>query len=131
MVSGLAKLPVVAFETDRKFFAEAVKRDAAAYESVRAAYKKPKDERAPFVEQALQQAAEVPLEVAETAASLEERLQGLKLSAPEKFGSDIETALALTAAAMSGAVANVRINIESMKEEALIASIRERLARIA
>src|SRR6202522_2663722 len=68
MVAGLAKLPAEAFDADRKFFAEAVGRDAASYEGVRAAYKKPKDERAPFVEQALPEAAKVPPEVAEAAA---------------------------------------------------------------
>ena len=131
MVSGLAKLPAEAFEADWKFFAEAVKRDAAAYEGVRAAYKKPKDERGPFVEQALLEAARVPLEVAEGAAGLKERLRTLRGAASEKFGSDVETALGLAAAAIGGAAANVRINIESMKDASLIAGFQERLAKIA
>jgi glutamate formiminotransferase / formiminotetrahydrofolate cyclodeaminase len=130
MVTGLAKLPTEAYEADRKFFAEAVKRDAAAYDSVRAAYKKPRDERAPFVEQALHEAAKVPLEVAEEAAAMGERLRTLKLTAPAKFGSDIDTAQGLVAAAISGALANVRINLEGMKDEALIAGIRQRLGKI-
>ena len=131
MVSGLAKLPAEDFEADRKFFAEAVKRDAAAYEGVRAAYKKPKDERGPFVEQALLEAAKVPLEVAEGATGLKERLRTLKGAASEKFGSDVETALGLAEAAIGGALANVRINIESMKDVSLIAGVQERLAKIA
>ena len=131
MVSGLAKLPADTYEADRKFLAEAVKRDAASYDGVRAAYKRPKDERAPFVEQALLKAAEVPLEVAEAVARLTERLQALKAAASEKFGSDVETALALTAAARAGALANVRINIDSMKDASLRAGLRERLALLA
>jgi glutamate formiminotransferase/formiminotetrahydrofolate cyclodeaminase len=130
MVSGLAKLPVETWQASRKFFAEAVTRDAAAYEGVRAAYKKPKEERAPFVEQALLEAAGVPLEVAEEAASLGERLRALKTAVPEKFASDVETALGLAGAAVGGAVANVRINIESMKDQSLAAGLQERLARI-
>ncbi len=130
MVSGLAKLPVEAFDADRKFFAEAVKRDAAAYDSVRAAYKKPKDERGSFLEQALHEAAKVPLEVAEEGVSLEERLRTLKKTVPEKFLSDVETALALIGAAINGAIANVRINIESMNDESLIAALQGRLAKI-
>jgi glutamate formiminotransferase/formiminotetrahydrofolate cyclodeaminase len=130
MVCGLAKLPAEAFEQDRKFFADAVGRDAAAYESVRAAYKKPKDERAPFVEQALRLAAEVPLEVAEMAAQLKARLAGLCGPATARFGSDVETAEALAAAAIIGAAANVRINLESMKDAASIAPLRERLAKV-
>jgi len=131
MVAGLAKLPADAWETDRKFFAEAVKRDAASYDAVRAAYKRPKDERAPFVEQALHGAAVVPLEVAEAAAALKDRLRDLAATAPSKFGSDIETAQSLAQAAIYGALANVRINIESMKDEALTAHLRERLAKLS
>jgi formiminotetrahydrofolate cyclodeaminase len=130
MVSGLAKLPADAFETDRRFFAEAVTRDAASYDAVRAAYKRPKDERAPFVEQALHEAAQVPLEVAEAAAVLRDRLRDLAAAAPAKFGSDIETAQGLAQAGMDGALANVRINIASMKDESLVAPLRERLGKL-
>jgi glutamate formiminotransferase / formiminotetrahydrofolate cyclodeaminase len=131
MVSGLAKLPSDAFEADREFFAEAVKRDAASYDGVRAAYKRPKDERAPFVEQALHEAAVVPLEVAESATALKNRLRELAATAPAKFGSDIETAQGLAQAGIDGALANVRINIESMKDESLIAPLRERLGKLS
>jgi glutamate formiminotransferase / formiminotetrahydrofolate cyclodeaminase len=65
-------------------FAEAVKRDAASYDGVRAAYKRPKDERAPFVEQALHEAAVVPLEVAEAATTLKNRW----LRAPAPAGAN-------------------------------------------
>ena len=130
MVSGLAKLPTDAFEGDRKFFAEAVKRDAASYDGVRAAYKRPKDERAPFVQQALHEAAAVPLEVAEAATALKNRLRELAGAAPAKFGSDIETAQGLAQAGIDGALANVRINIASMKDESLVAPLRERLAKL-
>ena len=129
MVAALAKLPADAFDADRKFFAEAVGRDAASYEGVRAAYKKPKDERAPFVEQALHEAAKVPLEVAEAAARLGEMLRALASTAPEKFGSDIATAQSLTRAAIEGALANVRINLASMKDESAIAGVSGRLAK--
>jgi glutamate formiminotransferase len=131
MVSGLAKLPADAFEADRKFFAEAVKRDAASYDGVRAAYKRPKDERAPFVETALHEAAVVPLEVAESATALKNRLRDLASTAPAKFGSDIETAQGLAQAGINGALANVRINIASMKNESLVASLRDRLGKLS
>ena len=131
MVSGLAKLPTDAFEADRKFFGEAVKRDAASYEGVRAAYKRPKDERAPFVEQALYEAAVVPLEVAEFATGLKYRLRDLAATAPAKFGSDIETAQGLAQAGIDGALANVRINIASMKDESAVAPLQERLGRLS
>lgn len=130
MVSGLAKLPPEAFDADRKFFADAVQRDAEAYSGVVAAYKLPREERGPDVERALQQAAKVPLEVAEEATSLKERLRTLAATAPEKFRSDVQTALALADAAFAGAAANVRINLETMKDDLLAADIRARLERL-
>jgi len=130
MVSGLAKLPVEAFDADRRFFAEAVRRDAEAYSAVVAAYKRPKQERAPFVERALHEAARVPLEVAEEGVGLIGRLRTLASAAPDKFISDIETALALAAAGRDGALANVRTNLASLKDEQLAAEIRERLRKL-
>jgi formiminotetrahydrofolate cyclodeaminase len=82
------------------------------------------------VEQALHEAAQVPLEVAEAAAVLRDRLRDLAAAAPAKFGSDIETAQGLAQAGMDGALANVRINIASMKDESLVAPLRERLGKL-
>ena len=65
MVTRLAKLDSDAFEDDRRFFTEAVDRDAEAFNQVMLAYKRPKAERAPFIEEALHGAAEVPLQVME------------------------------------------------------------------
>jgi formiminotetrahydrofolate cyclodeaminase len=40
--------------------------------------------------------------------------------------SDLTTALALAAAAIEGALANVEINLESMKDQTFVAEIRKR-----
>jgi formiminotetrahydrofolate cyclodeaminase len=82
-----------------------------------AAYKIPKAERAPFVEEALHGAATVPLEVAERSFQLGARLETLQREAPAKFASDVETARALARAAVEGALANVRINLSAIKDE--------------
>lgn len=63
MVARLAKLDAAEFEQMRAFFTEAVDRDAAAFREVMAAYRRPKEERGPYVQQALRLAAEVPLGV--------------------------------------------------------------------
>jgi glutamate formiminotransferase / formiminotetrahydrofolate cyclodeaminase len=73
----------------------------------------------------------VPPEVAEKAAALRERLRTLAATAPGKFASDLQTAEALAQASFTGAVANVRINLASMKDEALLAPIQERLAKLS
>jgi glutamate formiminotransferase/formiminotetrahydrofolate cyclodeaminase len=130
MVAALAKMSPAAFEADRRFFAEAVNRDATAYQEVVAAYKRPKEERAPWIEKALHGAAEVPLEVAERSAALKSRLEGLATSAPAKFGSDIQTAEALAQAAIHGALANVRINLEGIKDEAHRRNLTSRIGKL-
>jgi len=107
-----------------------VRRDAAAYDGVVAAYRRPKEERAPFVEEALQQATRVPLEVAERSARLRETLEKLAAEAPPKVSSDVETAIALASAAVRGALANVRINLGSIKDEPFRRFAEERVAAL-
>lgn len=127
MVRTLAKKEGYDFASGRQFFSAAVRRDAAAFEDVMAAYRRPKEERAPFVEEALHQAALVPMEVSEHAAQIAQQLNALKNDAPPRFSSDLDTALALCSACRAGAVANVRINLASIKDEAFKAAIEERL----
>lgn len=127
MVAGLAKRREHDFEGDRRFLAEAVERDAAAFKAVLAAYKIPRDERAPYVETALHKAALVPLEVAEQVSSLQDRLEVLERETPSKFTSDLETARALAQAALTGALANVRINLESIGDPAFRQELLDRL----
>ena len=78
----------------------------------------------------MHEAAKVPLEVAEQAASLKERLRTLASAAPAKFASDVQTAAALVEACFQGALANVRINVASMKDEELSQTIRRRLGKL-
>jgi glutamate formiminotransferase len=128
MVTRLAKQDPGAFEQDRCFFTEAVDRDAQAFERVMAAYKRAKTERAPFVEEALRGAAEVPLQVLERAAAMHARLDALEM--PAKFGSDLAVAKALTVAAKAGAVENVKINLDSIAGEGFKAAVQARLAAL-
>ena len=125
MVTRLAKQDSDRFEDDRKFFTEAVERDAEAFQRVMAAYKTPKDERAPFVEEALHGAAEVPLEVYERASAMARRLDGLAI--PAKFGSDLAVAKALVVAAKAGVMENVRINLNSIQDAGFKAKVEERI----
>jgi glutamate formiminotransferase len=125
MVTRLAKLESGAFEEDRRFFTGAVERDAEAFQRVMAAYKRPKDERGPFVEEALHGAAEVPLEVLERASAMSTRLAELQI--PAKFASDLAVAKALTAAARTGTLENVRINLDAIQDPDFRASVEARL----
>ena len=124
MVTRLAKQDPGPFESDRRFFTEAVDRDAEAFQKVMAAYKRPKDERAPYVEEALHGAAEVPLQVLERASAMQARLKALQI--PAKFGSDLAVAKALTVAAKAGALENVKINLESITDAGFKESVEQR-----
>ena len=123
MVSKLSKREDPDLEEDRQFLALAVGRDAGAYDAVVAAYKRPKAEREPFIEDALREAATVPMEVAERCNALRRKLEALGRETPEKFASDLQTASALCNAALAGAMANVRINLNSISD----AVFKERL----
>jgi glutamate formiminotransferase / formiminotetrahydrofolate cyclodeaminase len=129
MVTRLAKQDPGPFEDDRRFFTEAVDRDAEAFNQVMAAYKRPKDERAPYVEEALHGAAEVPLQVYERASAMAARLEALEI--PAKFGSDLAVAKALTVAARAGVLENVRINLDSIHDSAFKSVVEARLAAAA
>jgi glutamate formiminotransferase len=104
MVTRLAKLDSDGFEVDRRFFAGAV--DRAAQEALRGA-------------------AEVPLEVLERASALLARLEELQI--PARFASDLAVAKALTAAARTGALENVRIHLDAIKDQDFRASVEARL----
>jgi glutamate formiminotransferase/formiminotetrahydrofolate cyclodeaminase len=130
MVAGLAKRDVREFEEDRRFFTEAVERDAQAYNGVVAAHRIPKTERGNEVEEALERATTVPLEVAERAASLRQSLEALAREAPAKMASDLETARALAQAAIAGALANVHINLDGIGSEEFRRAVERRLQAI-
>jgi formiminotetrahydrofolate cyclodeaminase len=128
MVTRLSKQDSSAFEDDRRFFTEAVDRDSEAFQKVMTAYKRPKDERAPYVEEALQGAAEVPLQVYERALAMLKRMNELQI--PAKFGSDLAVAKVLTEAARQGALENVNINLDSIQDAAFKATVRTRLTSV-
>jgi len=125
MVTKLAKQDSSGFEEDRRFFTEAVDRDAEAFGRVMAAYRRPKAERGPFVEHAFHGAAEVPLQVLERASTLKMRLDGLDI--PARYGSDLAVAKALVVAAIAGALGNVRINLDSIADQGFRESVESRL----
>jgi glutamate formiminotransferase len=130
MISGIMKRTVYDFESDRGFLTAAIARDAEAFRAVMAAYRIPKAERAPAVEAALRRATLAPMEVAERAAALRKQLEILHGEAPAKFSSDIETGSALADAAIRGALANVRVNLESITGDGFRLEIEQRIAAL-
>ena len=56
---------------------------------------------------------------------MQARLDALEI--PARFGSDLAVAKALNAAAQSGALENVRINLDSIQDAAFKAGVMSRL----
>jgi len=111
----------------------AIDADAVAYNVVMKAYKAAKEspDGARLISAALQQATSVPLGVAEAVAEVERIAEALKPITSPNMSSDLTTALALARAAREGALANVAINLDSLKpetpeESAFAAQARER-----
>ncbi|HXZ11612.1 MAG TPA: glutamate formimidoyltransferase [Candidatus Sulfotelmatobacter sp.] len=118
------------FHAASRELAEAIDRDAASFESVMAAYKLPQDSpedqrrRAETIEQALQGAAKVPLEVAEKAAGIFDRLRQLESISSPSMLSDVRVGRWMAAAAVRGALENVSINLESITDRAFAGRAR-------
>ena len=114
----------------------AIDADAESYNVVMKAYRaaREKDDGGVGVNAALTQAASVPLGVAERSAEISQIATGLKPITNPNMASDLITAIALAQAAVTGALANVDINIESMKpglaDDVFIAAARARAERI-
>ena len=114
----------------------AVDGDAESYNSVMKAYKQAKtaaDEKTgeAVIEAALKEATSVPLSVAEKAHEIMQIVQALGPITNPNMKSDLTTALALARAAITGALANVEINLASLKDQAVIAEVHRRSAALS
>jgi glutamate formiminotransferase len=114
----------------------AIDADAESYNSVMKAYKAAKtaaDEKSAeaMIEAALKQATAIPLSVAEKAHQIAELTKTLEPITNPNMKSDLTTAAALATAAMTGALANVEINLGSIKDQAFANQIRQRTSRLA
>ncbi|MGO9924261.1 MAG: glutamate formimidoyltransferase, partial [Isosphaeraceae bacterium] len=114
----------------------AIDADSDAYNVVMKAYKSAKESSdSRLIIAALREAASVPLGVAERAVEVAQIAAGLQPVTNPNMKSDLTTAIALSRAALEGALANVAINLESIKpdspeDEAFISETRKRAAAL-
>lgn len=103
----------------REELKSAIDADAESYSLVMKAYKAAREspEGGRAVNAALQQAASVPLGVAEKSAEAGRLAASLRAVTSPMMASDLTTAIALANAAVTGALANVAINLDSIKPE--------------
>jgi len=109
--------------------------DAESYNSVLKAYKAAKtasDEKSgeALIETSLKGATAVPLNVAEKAHQIAQLTKSLAPITNPNMKSDLTTASALAMAAITGALANVEINLASIKDQAFADQVRQRIAKI-
>ena len=116
--------------------ANAIDRDAASYDAVLAAFKLPKDspaelaKRAEAIQKATKGAAEVPMQVAEAALSVYERLAQLESISGAAMISDLRVGRLMAAAAVRGALENVAINLESLADAGYAARMKAKSAEL-
>ncbi|MBS1853457.1 MAG: glutamate formimidoyltransferase [Acidobacteria bacterium] len=112
----------------------AIDGDAESYNAVMKAYKQAKNEEAATAEKtvdaALKLATSVPLGVAERAREVGRIAEKLGPVTNPNMKSDLTTAWALSRAAVEGALANVEINLESLKDVKFAGEMRKRAAEL-
>ena len=110
----------------------AIDADAESYNAVMKAYKQAKDSANAdgIIDAGLKQATRVPLGVAEHAREVVGIVERLQPITNPNMKSDLTTATALAGAAIQGALANVEINLESLKDSAFAAETRKKVAAL-
>jgi len=111
----------------------AVDEDTAAYDEVSQAYKMPKETdaekgaRSEAIQKALMTATQLPLRVAKAAMETAQLAQIALEEGNPNVASDARVARLLADAARAGAVANVEINLSSLKDFDYVTNIEEEL----
>jgi glutamate formiminotransferase / formiminotetrahydrofolate cyclodeaminase len=120
----------------REELKSAIDADAESYNLVMKAYKSAKEsggngnEGDAPIAAALKQATSVPLGVAENVAEVAHIAAKLEPITNPNMKSDLTTAIALAKAALEGALANVEINLDSLKDEEFVSETRKRAAKL-
>jgi glutamate formiminotransferase/formiminotetrahydrofolate cyclodeaminase len=113
----------------------AIDLDAESYNSVMKAYKAAKsvaDDKSgeAMIEAALKEATAIPLSVAEKAHQIAQLAKSLEPITNPNMKSDLTTAAALAMAAIAGGLANVEINLASIKDQAFANQVHQRTSKI-
>jgi glutamate formiminotransferase / formiminotetrahydrofolate cyclodeaminase len=110
----------------------AIDADAESFNVVMKAYKQAKEspDADQIIDAALKLATSVPLGVAERAKEVATIAERLRPMTNPNMKSDLTTSVALAKAAIEGALANVEINVESIKDATFADDMRKRAAAV-
>jgi len=106
--------------------------DAESYNQVLAAFKQAKasSDGEGMIQSATQGATQVPLETAQKAREVAQLVESLRPITNPNMASDLTVAAALAEAAIKGALSNVKINLESLKDAQFVANVRSRVEEL-
>lgn len=116
----------------RKQLIRDIDRDSEAYDLVFAAFKLPKEtekekaERSRMIQETTQQAAMVPMEVAEKAGALMETILYVAHRGNRNAVTDACVAMMAARTCVLGALLNVRINLTSIQDEEFVRRMAEK-----
>jgi glutamate formiminotransferase/formiminotetrahydrofolate cyclodeaminase len=114
----------------------AIDKDAASYDRVLAAFKLPQNDaaetqrRTEAIQAATKGATEVPLEVAEKAIALFERIGQLEPVIAASMRSDLQVGRWMAQAGARGALANAEINLAEITDAQYVAGIRQKVSAL-
>jgi glutamate formiminotransferase/formiminotetrahydrofolate cyclodeaminase len=106
--------------------------DAESYNQVLAAFKQAKasSDGEGMIQTATKGATQVPLETAQKAREVARLIESLRPLTNPNMASDLTVAAALAEAATKGALSNVKINLESLKDAQFVADVRSRVEEL-
>jgi glutamate formiminotransferase / formiminotetrahydrofolate cyclodeaminase len=110
----------------------AIDEDAKAFEEVMKAFKSAKDAADPnaITMPATKQATMVPLGVAQKSKEVKDWAEKLASITNPRMASDLIVAKALSQAAITGAVANVEINLQDLPDPAFVEETKQKVAAL-
>lgn len=123
---------IARLSTLREELKAAIDEDAKAFEEVMKAFKSAKDkdaaDQAAITLPATKQATLVPLGVAEKSNEVKKWAETLGPITNPRMSSDLTVSKALADAAITGAVANVEINLQDLPDEAFVSEMKKKVA---
>jgi glutamate formiminotransferase len=123
---------IARLSTLREELKSAIDDDAQAFDLVMKAFKASKDSPDPnaLITPATKQATLVPLRVAQKSREVKQWAEKLGPITNPKAASDLAVAKALADAALTGALANVEINLQDLADEAFVKQVRAQAAKL-
>jgi glutamate formiminotransferase len=123
---------ITRLSTLREELKVAIDEDAQAFDLVMKAFKASKDAADPnaLTLPAMKQATLVPLSVAQKSNEVKQWVEKLKPITTPKAASDLTVAKLLAEAALSGALANVNVNIEGLEDTGFVSEVRSKVKEI-